>query len=139
MPRMNPASDAHPPLENATYAACRPNISGAGRRRRTRVGYVAIMVSLLLFGFLLARESAWYWRALVCLPAGLAAVSLLQVRRNTCVARAAEGMFEHEDFSRTKAPDDDVAASRRVSATILRDSALIGVAAGLVAALTALV
>ena len=137
---MSPAADAVPPLEDrATYAVCRPNISGAGRRRRLRVGYVAVMTSLLLFGVLLARDSAWYWRALLCLPAALAAVSFLQVRRNTCIARAAEGTFEHDDFSRTKAPDDDVAASRRVSATIRRDSALIGVAAGVVAALSALI
>ena len=64
---------------------------------------------------------------------------MVLVRRNTCIARAAEGTFEHDDFSRTKAPDDDVAASRRVSATIRRDSALIGVAAGVVAALSALI
>jgi len=136
---MSPAADAHPPLENhAAYAVCRPNISGAGRRRRTRIGYAAVMVSFLLFGALLVSHAAWYWRALLCLPAGLAAVAFLQVRRNTCIARAAEGTFEHDDFSRTKAPDDEVAASRRVAATIRRDSALIAVACGVLAALTAL-
>ena len=137
---MSPAADAHPPLESdAAYAVCRPNISGAGRRRRTRIGYAAVMVTVLLFGLMLVSHAAWYWRALLCLPAGLAAVGFLQVRRNTCIARAAEGMFEHEDFSRTKAPDDEVAASRRVAATIRRDSALIALACGVLAALTALV
>jgi hypothetical protein len=139
-PRMSPAADAHPPLEGgAAYAACRPNISGAGRRRRTQIGYLAVMISVLLFGLSLAMHAAWYWRALLCLPAALAAVSFLQVRRNTCIARAAEGMFEHDDFSRTKAPDEDVAASRRVASTIRRDAALIGLAVGVLAALTALV
>ncbi|HET6148208.1 MAG TPA: hypothetical protein VFH68_11810 [Polyangia bacterium] len=96
------------------------------------------MITLLLVGVFLAEGVSWYWRALTALPAGLAAVSFLQVRRNTCIARAAEGTFEHEDFSRTKAPDAEVAASRRVAAGIRRDSALIGVACGLLAALTAL-
>lgn len=137
---MSPNVDAHPPLEGqSTYAVCRPNISGAGRRRRTRIGYLSVMISLLLLGVFLARGVSWYWRALICLPAGMAAVSFLQVRRNTCIARAAEGTFEHDDFSRTKAPDDEVAASRRVAAGIRRDSALIGLAAGVLAALTALV
>ena len=84
-----------------------------------------------------ARGSTWYLRALVFVPAGLAAISLLQVRRNTCVARAAEGTFEHEDFSRTPAPDEDVAASRRVATGIRRDSLLIAVACGVLAAITA--
>jgi hypothetical protein len=137
---MSPNVDAHPPLEGqATYAVCRPNISGAGRRRRTRIGYLAVMITLLLLGVFLATGAPWYWRALIAVPAGLAAISLLQVRRNTCIARAAEGTFEHEDFSRTKAPDDEVAASRRVSAGIRRDSALIALASAVVAALTALV
>ena len=116
----------------ATRAVCRPNISGAGRRRRTRIGYLTVMVTLLLLGVFLAAGVSWYWRALICLPAAMAAVCFLQVSRNTCIARAAEGTFEHEDLSRTKAPDDEVVASRRVAA-------LIGLACGVLAALTALV
>lgn len=134
---MDTGAQAHPSGHATSYAACRPNISGAGRRRRLRVGYIAAVVSLALLALFIARGSAWYLRALVFIPAGLAAVSLLQVRRNTCVARAAEGTFEHEDFSRTPAPDDDVAASRRVAAGIRRDSLLIGLACGILAAITA--
>lgn len=134
---MDTGAQAQPSDPAAAYAACRPNISGAGRRRRLRVGYIAIVLSLALLALFIARGSAWYLRALVFLPAGLAAVSLLQVRRNTCIARAAEGTFEHEDFSRTPAPDDDVAASRRVAAGIRRDSLLIALACGILAAITA--
>lgn len=136
---MSPDAEAHPTIGQATHAVCRPNISGAGRRRRTRVGYLTVMLTLLLLGVFLATGVSWYWRALIGLPAAMAAVCFLQVRRNTCIARAAEGTFEHEDFSRTKAPDDEVAASRRVAAGIRRDSALIGLACGVLAALTALV
>jgi len=134
---MDTGAQAHPSDHTATYAACRPNISGAGRRRRLRIGYVATVVSLGLLALFIARGSAWYLRALIFIPAGLAAVSLLQVRRNTCVARAAEGTFEHEDFSRTPAPADDVAASRRVAAGIRRDSLLIALASAILAAITA--
>lgn len=134
---MDTGAQAHPSDHAAAYAACRPNISGAGRRRRLRIGYIAAALSLALVVLFVARGSAWYLRALVFLPAGLAAVSLLQVRRNTCIARAAEGTFEHEDFSRTPAPDDEVAASRRVAAGIRRDSLLIAFASALLAAITA--
>ena len=134
---MDTGAQAHPSDQPASYAACRPNISGAGRRRRLRIGYVATVLSLALLALFVARGSAWYLRAIVFVPAGLAAVSLLQVRRNTCIARAAEGTFEHEDFSRTPAPADDVAASRRVAAGIRRDSLLIALASAIVAAITA--
>jgi hypothetical protein len=126
-----------PSLEPA--GSCRPNISPAGKRRRSQVGYVAMAIALLLVGVLVALRSPWYLRALAGLPAALAAVSLLQVRRNTCVARAAEGTFEHDDFSKTPAPPDEVAASRRVASGIMRDSALIGLAVAALAAATALV
>jgi len=134
---MDTGAQAHPSDHATAYAACRPNISGAGRRRRLRIGYIATLVSLGLLALFIARGSAWYLRALVFVPAGLAAVSLLQVRRNTCIARAAEGTFEHDDFSRTPAPADDVAASRRVAAGIRRDSLLIALASAMLAAITA--
>jgi hypothetical protein len=118
-----------------TAAFCRPNISPAGKRRRSRIGYLSVAVSLLLAGALVALRTPWYLRALVGLPAALAAVAFLQVRRNTCIARAAEGTFEHDDFSKTPAPPDEVAASRRVAAGIRRDAAIIGLlCAALVAA-----
>jgi hypothetical protein len=134
-----PVSDGVTIDDQPSFPVCRPNISGAGRRRRQRVGYVAVLVLVALLAFFIASHVAWYWRGLLCLPGALAAVSLLQVRRNTCIARAAEGTFEHEDFSTTKAPDAEVSASRRVAARILRDSALIGLACGAIAIATALI
>jgi hypothetical protein len=59
----------------------------------------------------------------------LAAIGFLQAGRRTCVARAAEGTFEHEDLSTTPAPEDDVFRSREVASRITRDSILIGLAA----------
>ena len=118
--------------------SCRPNISPAGKLRRRRVGYVAAMITVLLFALLLMGRTPWYVRALVGLPAALTAVAFLQVRRNTCVARASEGTFEHDDFSKTPAPPADVAASRRVAAGIRRDAALIGLLCAGLAAISAL-
>ncbi len=123
----------------ASGAVCKPNISRAGRVRRTRFGYGAIVVALGLFAAGVGLHWAWWLRALVFLPAAMAAVSLLQVSRNTCVAHAATGMFEHDDFSTTKQRDEDAAASRRVAATIYRDAIGIGVAVAFVAAATAFV
>ena len=74
---------------------------------------------------------------LCCLPAGAALVSGLQVRRNTCVAHAATGVFENEDFSTTKVEEEFAAASRRVAATIWRDAILGMVVVALLSAATA--
>ena len=132
---MSSISDADVGLDSAVGAVCRPNISPAGRLRRRRVGYVAVGIAALLFALLFAWRTPWYVRALVGLPAALAAVAFLQARRNTCIARAAEGTFEHDDFSKTPAPAAEVAASRRVAVGIRRDAALIGLlCAGLAAA-----
>lgn len=115
-------------------AACRPNFSAAGRRRRTRVAQLGALLAVVMLAFLVAIDAAWGWRLLVALPAGAALVSGLQVARNTCVAHAATGSFENEDLSLTKVDEAFAAASRRVAATIWRD-ALVGMA--LVAALSA--
>lgn len=116
-------------------AACRPNISGPGRRRRTAVAVGLGVVALGLWVGLMVAGASWPWRLLVGLPAGVAVLSGLQVRRNTCVAHAAAGTFEHEDFSTTKVEAEFAAASRRVAATITRDGVLVGVAVAVLAAL----
>jgi hypothetical protein len=105
---------------------CKTNISPAGRRRRIRFGNQWLVVSAALLVVLVVLRVRWYWGLTMFLPAALSAVGFLQVSRNTCVMRAKEGTFEHEDFSTTKAPDDEVAASRVVAATINRDTILIG-------------
>lgn len=89
-------------------------------------------VAVLTLGILTALGAAWYWAGLVFFPAVLAAFSFLEARRNTCVLRAAEGTFENEDLSRTRAAADEVAASRRVAAGINRDAVLLGVTSAVV-------
>jgi hypothetical protein len=115
-------------------AQCRPNIGAAGRRRRTRVAQVSAVIAIVLFVMLVAVHAGWPLRMLVALPAGVAFVSGLQVRRNTCVAHARTGVIENEDLTTTKVEEAFATASRRVAATIWRDS-VIGMA--LVAALAA--
>ncbi len=105
---------------------CKPNISAAGRRRRRLVGYVAAAITVTLLASFVTWHVAWWWRTLVFMPAALAAIGFLQASRGTCVAHAAKGTFEHEDFSTTAAPDDEVAASRRVAALIRRDAMIVG-------------
>ncbi|PZR09138.1 MAG: hypothetical protein DI536_23180 [Archangium gephyra] len=71
-------------------------------------------------------------RMLVALPAFVTVICGLQVTRNTCVAHAATGSIEGEDFSLTKADAEFAAASKKVAATIYRDA---GLGAAVVAAL----
>jgi hypothetical protein len=107
---------------------CKPNISAAGRRRRTRFGNQWLVASVALLVALVVFRVRWYWGLTMFFPAALSAVGHLQASRHTCVMRAKEGTFEHEDFSTTKAPDEEVAASRAVAAGINRDTILIGLA-----------
>jgi hypothetical protein len=121
-----------------TLLVCTPNISGSGRRRRRNVGYaVATFASILMAAFVVTHV-AWYVRIVVFVPAAMAAVGFLQASRNTCLAHASKGTIEQEDFSTTKALDEQVAASRLVAAGIRRDSLLIGAAAAMVAMATSL-
>ena len=120
-------------------AACAPNIAAAGRRVRRRFGQAGVVAAVATTGAAMLLRWPWYARAAAAVPAALGALSLLQVRRHTCVKRAAEGTIEHQDFSTTPAPPDDAAASRRVARTIVRDAVLLGLAGGGVAVASALV
>lgn len=113
----------------AEGASCRPNISPAGVRRRVRFGLWNVAAGVVLVVALVALRAPWYAGLAAFVPGALAAVGLLQARRKTCVSRAAEGTFEHEDFSKTPAAEDEVRASRAVAATITRDAILVGLAA----------
>jgi hypothetical protein len=119
-------------MSNATVmpdgSLCKPNISGAGIRRRAQLGAVSAVVAVGLAMTIIAVRARWAWCLTVFVPATLAAVNFLQAGRKTCVARAAEGTFEHEDFSRTPAAEDDATRSRELATKITRDSMLIGFA-----------
>jgi hypothetical protein len=106
--------------------ACKANISPAGRRIRTRFGAIFLVISVAILVVLVALRAPWYCRLLLFIPVSMSAVGFLQARRNTCIRRAAEGTFEHDDLSMTKAPDDEVAASRAVAGGIRRDMVLAG-------------
>lgn len=115
---------------------CKPNINARGRRQRRVVGTIsAILCGLLWLSFVRSGAPAML-RLSLFFPAAMTAVTLLQVRRNTCVAHAASGRREG-DRGLEEAPPDEVAASRRVARTIYRDGALIGVVVAALAWLTA--
>jgi len=116
-------------------AACRANISGPGRRRRATVSAVFGLISVGALVGAVVLGASWPWRLTIGLPAAAAAISGLQVRRNTCVAHAATGSFEHEDFTTTKVEAAFAEASRRVAATIVRDGVLLGLAVSAIAVL----
>lgn len=113
-------------------AVCQPNFSAAGRKRRRRVSLVAGVVAVVgLLAALWLHVPAGL-RALVALPAAVSVLSGLQVRRNTCVAHAATGTFEHEDFTTSKVDAALAAASKRVAATIYRDALIVGALVALI-------
>lgn len=117
---------------------CTPNIAPAGIRRRQRFGLSWAAISIAVAGAGMIFRWPWIARAAVFIPAALSATGYLQAHRYTCVLRAREGTVEHDDFSTEPAPLSDVVASRKVAAGITRDSILIGVGAGALAAATAL-
>ena len=118
---------------------CKANIGKAGRKRRMQVGFVAAILSAALLGAFVFFHVAWQWRTLVFLPSAMAAVGFLQATRNTCIAHASKGTIEHEDFSTTPAPADELEASRRVASTIRRDAVMIGFVCAALAVATAYV
>ena len=119
--------------------ACTPNISPRGIARRKRGAVGAALITVALFAALAIMDVAWPVRLIVFLPAAAGAVGWFQARRNTCVARARQGTFEHDDFSTTPAAPADVAASRRVASGILRDAVLVGLAAAAAGAASAFI
>jgi hypothetical protein len=119
-------SEAAIPVDDV---ACRPNISPAGVRKRIVFGTWNVAVTVLLAAVLVVVHARWFWCLAVFVPAALTAIGFLQAGRKTCVSRAAEGTFEHDDFSKTPAAEDDARRSRHVAAGITRDSILIGLAA----------
>jgi len=123
----------------STVPPSEPNISPAGIRRRQRFGLQFAGISAAAVGAGLIFRAPWVARTAVFLPAVTSAIGYLQASRNTCVLRAREGTFEHDDFSTEPAPARDVAASRRVASGIYRDAVLIGIGAAVLAAATALI
>jgi hypothetical protein len=116
--------------------ACEPNISHAGVVRRVRVGWIGAALTFAFVVGAVLTDIAWFWRLAAFVPAVVSASGFLQAHRRTCIARAKEGTFEHDDFSKTAASDEQVRASRTMAARIRRDVTIIGVLCALLAAAT---
>lgn len=113
-------------------AMCIPNISAAGRKRRTRFAIAAGVIGLGAFVATVVLHLHPALRALAALPIAAAVASQLQVMRNTCVAHARAGTIEHDDFSTTPAPREENEASKKVANGILRDASIAGAIAAVV-------
>jgi hypothetical protein len=106
---------------------------------RRRFGWTMVGISAALLLAFAGLGVPWPWRALVFFPAAAAATGFLQVRRETCLLRSAEGSCELDDGATQPASEDDARASRAVARTIRRDAVLIGLAIAGLAITTALV
>jgi len=116
-------------------AICQPNYSAAGRTRRKLVAALGVGTTLLAVVVLYVVDAAWPMRLIAGIPAAGSMLSMLQVRRNTCILHAGKGTFEHDDFSTTRASEAAAIASRKVAATIWRDALAFGAAVAVVFAL----
>jgi hypothetical protein len=71
--------------------ACKPNFSGAGRRRRLRVGVLFAVLSVALAATFIVLHVSWYLRLSLFIPVAATTITLLQVSRNARVAHDAKG------------------------------------------------
>jgi hypothetical protein len=123
--------------ELAEGAACAPNISGVGRRRRKRIAGVAAAFAVVMLGIVIASDSPWWTRALVVFfPALVASTSYLEAQSHVCVLRAAQGTYEHDDRSKTAMDASLLPAIRRVATSVGVKALLFTGVATLLATLT---
>lgn len=113
------------------------NISSTGRNRRRLIGYVGLGIGVAAAVAFVVAKSPWFVRLGLFLPVAGGTLSLLQARRQVCVAHAAAGTFEEEDMSFHKVDADAAAAARKVAWGIVRDAVAIGIVAAGVGALSA--
>lgn len=127
-------------LTDDQVLVCRSNISQWGRTLRKRFGLGSAVVGVALLAVLIAFDAPWWARLSTFLPAAGASVAWLQLHRNTCVALARTGMQEGATAgSYQQASEADVAASRKVAATIYRDMTIFASLVAAASAATALV
>ena len=93
--------------------------------RRRIVGVVGAGLTVALLAFFAWAHIPLFLRLVIALPAMVSTVGFLQAARRTCVSHARGGTIEHEDFSITPAPPDELEASQRVASKILRDAAIV--------------
>jgi hypothetical protein len=107
------------------------NIGAGGARRRRIGGVVWVVVTVLVFGVLLATHQSKAMRLVVFVPAFLAALGFFQARAMTCVFLCVVGARERD------AGDAKLSAEER--AAVWRQSAGVALRSLLAAALAAAV
>jgi len=107
------APAAHSPAEaSSSGERCAANIGPAERRKRLRVGLVAVGVCTLASAVLIADGAPRWWRLALVLPWWTAALGIFQARAQVCVAFAARGVRQLGS-EREAQPPGELAAIRR--------------------------
>jgi hypothetical protein len=111
------------------------NIGPAEQKLRARSGWIGLAAAAVLGGILVASQAPPLWRLLVFLPAFSAATGFLQSALHFCLGFGFKSVFNFGEPGRM----DSVAEAefrridRRKAQSILAYSALIGLAAALLA------
>lgn len=118
-------------------AVCTNLSPGARQLRRTQAQVLAgLALAWMVASIALGME--WWLRAVVFVPAVLAAANYLQAKRSVCVLRALQGKVEHDDHSTADMEEQHLRATRWAAFGVARDATLIALPITLAAALTAL-
>lgn len=99
------------------------NIGPRERRKRRLMGYVSLAVTVGVAFVLLTLGAPRWSRAVIFIPAWLAALGLLQARERTCIALASRGL-RNLDAGEEEIDDPGLAASLRESARRVHRRAL---------------
>jgi len=123
------------PFDDGRYEPGVCNIGPAEIARRRRAGHVGVVATIALFAFLVVIGAPDWTRALVALPAALAASGYLQAALRFCAAFGMGGVFNFGNRDAMQKIEDEEARARdRARALrIVAAAAVIGLATGAVA------
>jgi hypothetical protein len=106
------------------------NIGASGARRRRIGGAVWVVVSIVLFGVLIATHRSNAMRLLVFVPAFLAALGFFQARAMTCVVLCVVGARERDAGEGKLSASERSAIWRQSAGVMLRSAVVALVVAG---------
>jgi len=124
---INPASLAPSPSEDGQYIPGVCNIGPQEIARRRRTGYVGTAITVGLFVALVAIGAPPIWRAVLFLPAAIAASGFIQAYLKFCAGFGQLGEFNFGDRSQIERVEDKAAHRKD-----LIKAWQIGIACGLV-------
>jgi len=104
--------------------AC-PNIAGREIRRRITFGYIGLIMTLLVIGYVLFFESNIYLHVLIFFTSMSVAVPFFEVKSETCIVNAFAGLKNMGQKYQKEYDADYLKIQRKTSVNIILKSMLI--------------